>query len=304
MTISAIIVIGGLGLFFGIILSYAGEKLKVFIDPKIEKIREALPGANCGGCGYTGCDPFAEAVVKQEAKPSGCPVGGGETTENICAILGVEPTTEAPKTAYIKCGGNCNNSINEYNYDGIIDCNIAVQLAGDTPKTCKYGCLGLTSCSKVCEFDAINIVNGVAVVDKDKCVACGACISQCPKSLIDIIPTKSTVHVSCNSNDKGVKVKKGCQVGCIGCGLCVKACKFDAIHVDNFIASIDYDKCVLCTLCVKKCPTSAIILQKKKIVEKNINKDVEASGDSNKTTDTTSTPKKNNDKSKKKIVEK
>ncbi len=267
ITINSVLVIGGLGLIFGIILSYAGKKLKVEVNPKIESVRDALPGANCGGCGYTGCDPFAEAVVNNEAKPSGCPVGGDSTTEAICNILGIEPTTEAPKTAFVKCNGNCNVAPNKYDYYGIDDCNIAAQLAGDTPKICKHGCMGLGSCVKACEFDAIDIVDGVAIINKEKCVACGACTVVCPKLLIDIVPALSTIHVTCNSTDKGATVKKSCEVGCIGCKLCVKSCNFDAINVTKFLATIDYDKCKLCTLCVKKCPTGAIIHQKKLKVE-------------------------------------
>ncbi len=259
----SILVVGLIGLVFGLILSYAGEKLKVEVDPRIEEVNDALPGANCAGCGFTGCMAFAEAVVEGKASPSGCPVGGDDTATKVSEILGLEADSTDKQIAFVKCGGTCDKAKDKYNYYGYNDCNAASILAGGSKKGCNFGCMGLGSCVSKCNFDAIHIVDGVAKVDIEKCVGCKACIPACPKTLIDMVPEKIKVHVNCNSNDKGKDVKANCSVGCIGCKLCEKECKFDAIHVTDFLAKVDYDKCKNCGMCVKVCPTNAIINQKK-----------------------------------------
>ncbi len=264
----SVLVIGTIGLLFGLLLSYAGEKLKVETDPRIDEVNEVLPGANCAACGFTGCAAFAEAVVSGKASTSGCPVGGEEVAKKVSAVLGVEPSTADKEVAFVKCNGTCYKAKDNYQYYGMDDCNAAALLAGGTKKGCSYGCMGLGSCVKKCEFDAIHIVDGIAKVDKEKCVGCKACVVQCPLNLIDMVPEKINVHVACNSNDKGKAVKENCEVGCIGCKKCEKECPFDAIHVENFLAKVDYSKCKNCTKCVKVCPTEAIINQRKKVVKK------------------------------------
>jgi len=250
--------LGGMGLVFGAGLAFASKKFAIETDPKVEEIREVLPGANCGGCGYPGCDGFAAAAAAGEAPVSGCPVGGAAVAEKIAAILGVSSPTVEPKVARVRCQGDCNNAVNKYEYDGIQDCVAAAMLA-DGPKGCKYGCLGLGTCVRACPFDAIHInENGIAVVDRDKCTACGKCVVACPKKLIELIPRSSQVQVLCISQDKGKDVRANCKVGCIGCQICVKACQFDAIDFKNNLAKINYDKCVNCMVCAEKCPTKAI----------------------------------------------
>lgn len=258
----AVLALGSIGIFFGLVLGYAGVKLKVEEDPKIGEIVEVLPGANCGGCGYTGCAAFAKAVAEGTAAVNGCPVGGESCAANVSKIMGIEPSVKEREVAYVKCQGTCDNASETYDYYGIQDCKMASQLARTSGKTCTYGCMGYGSCVQACAFDAIHIVDGIAVVNKDKCVACGKCIPACPKTLIDFVPHKNTIHVDCNSNDKGKDVKAGCSVGCIGCKLCEKACMFDAIHVENNLAKVKYENCIHCGACVKKCPTKAIINQK------------------------------------------
>ncbi len=256
--LSSIISIGGIGIIFGLILGYAGEKLKVEEDPKIGQVRDVLPGANCGGCGYAGCDAFAKAIAMGEAPITGCPVGGAKCAEDIANVMGVEPSKEAKKVAYVNCGGDCDKASNKYLYQGMNDCNVSSILAGGGEKTCTYGCLGNGSCVQKCAFDAINIVNGIAVVDPEKCTSCGMCVPACPKKLIDIIPYDSKVQVTCSSRDAGKVVKAGCEVGCIACKICTKQCEFDAIHVENNIAKINYEKCTNCNKCAEKCPTKCI----------------------------------------------
>ncbi len=249
--------IGGLGVLFGAGLGFAGVKFKVEQDERIPLVRECLPGANCGGCGFAGCDAFAEAVVSGKAKTNGCPVGGASVGAKVAAVMGLEASETEKMVAFVKCNGNCEVSSSKYNYYGMEDCSMENALAGGA-KGCSYGCLGDGNCVKACNFGAISIVNGVAVVDKEKCTACGQCVAVCPKQLIEIIPYKSKVHVSCNSKDNGKNVRANCSVGCIGCTLCQKNCKFDAVYIENFLAKIDYSKCVSCGICTQKCPTKAI----------------------------------------------
>lgn len=249
--------IGGLGVLFGIGLGFAAIKFKVEQDPKIPLVRECLPGANCGGCGYAGCDAFASAVVEGNAKVNACTVGGASVAEKVADVLGVIAEESEKMVAFVKCKGNCEVSSNKYEYYGINDCVMSSNLAGGA-KGCSYGCLGNGSCVKACNFDAISVINGVAIVDKEKCVACGQCVSACPKSLIELIPYKNNVQVACNSKDNGKIVKSNCSVGCIGCKICQKACEFDAVHVEGFLAKVDYDKCTQCGVCTQKCPTKAI----------------------------------------------
>ena len=162
--------------------------------------------------------------------------------------------------AFVKCKGTCDKANVQYNYYGMDDCvKIAAAVPGAGDKACSYGCLGSGSCVKACQFDAIHIVDGVAVVDKEKCVACGACAAVCPRHLIDLVPYKAEHLVQCNSHDKGADVKKKCDAGCIGCTLCTKQCEADAIHMDNNVAVIDYEKCTNCGKCAEKCPAKVIL---------------------------------------------
>ena len=255
-----VLTIAGLGLFFGLGLGLAGKFLKVEEDPKIEQIRELLPGANCGGCGFAGCDAFASAIAEGKAEPLGCPVGGAVLAKELGEIMGVEVDVVEKLAAYIKCGGDCENSTFRYNYYGIEDCHAVQMLAGGGSKSCVFGCLGHGSCVQACKFKAIYLINGIAVVDNEKCTACGMCVSTCPRKLIELIPYKSEVRVACNSTDKGKIVKQNCTVGCIGCKLCEKACVYGAVHVENDLSRIDYEKCVLCGACVKNCPTKTIVM--------------------------------------------
>lgn len=256
--ILAVLVVGLIGLAFGLLLAFASVIFKVEVDERIDKITEILPGANCGACGYAGCSAYAKSVVEDGAPVNACSVGKDKVAEGIAAIMGKSAEKTVPMTARVLCGGDCENAKSKYEYYGVYSCSAANKLAGG-PKSCDSGCLGLGSCMAVCQFGAISIENGVAVIDEEKCAACGMCTKACPKNVIKIMPKDKKVYVKCNSNKPGKIVNAVCKVGCIGCKLCEKACPFEAIKVTDNLAAIDYDVCKSCGLCAEKCPKKAIV---------------------------------------------
>jgi electron transport complex protein RnfB len=250
--------LGGLGLIFGIILAYASKKFEVARDSRIDAVREVLPGANCGACGKSGCDDFACAVVSGDASVTGCPVGREAVAAKIAEIMGLKGETTGVKVARVMCRGTKDKARKKFEYKGIEDCASAHILYGGD-QACSFGCVGLGNCVRVCPFDAIAIENGVAIVDEKKCTSCGLCVKACPKGIIRMVPESSKVTVYCSSHDKGNVTKKNCDVGCIGCKKCSKACPIDAIYFENGLAVIDTDKCDNCGECIKVCPQGTIL---------------------------------------------
>lgn len=255
----AMCVVGLVGIFVGLFLGVAGLKFKVEVDEREEAVLAALPGNNCGGCGFAGCSGLAAAIAKGEATVNACPVGGEPVGNKIAAIMGVEAESTEKMVAFVHCQGDCEKAGQDYDYSGVEDCRVMSFVPAGGPKSCNSGCMGYGSCVKACPFDAIHVVNGVAVVDKEKCRACGKCIAVCPKNLISLIPYNAKTEVACKSTDKGPVTMKACSVGCIGCGICVKNCPSEAITVSDFHATIDQSKCTGCGACVAKCPKKAII---------------------------------------------
>lgn len=259
LVISAIAVLGGVGALAGVLLAYIGEKMRVEVDPRLEAVINALPGLNCGACGYAGCEAAAEAMVSGEAPPTACVVGGEEELGFICDVLGIEAGEKKVTTKpVVHCGKGRNNVEPVFEYGGVKSCE-AVQLAagGDIP--CAYGCLGYGDCVKVCPFDAVHLgEDGLPVFDMDKCTRCGLCVKACPRNLIELMPAEGGIYVACSNPDIGKKVKEVCDVGCISCKLCERNCPNDAIHVIDGIARVDYDKCKLAYVCIEKCPTKCI----------------------------------------------
>ncbi len=250
---------GIVALLLGLFLGVSGEKFKVEVDEREEAICGVLPGNNCGGCGYAGCAGLAAAIAKGEAPINQCPVGGDAVAAQVGAIMGVEAEAGVKKVAFVKCAGTCEKAKSDYVYTGVEDCQAMAYVPGKGPKACNYGCMGFGTCVKACPFDAIHIVDGVAVVDKDKCKACGKCIAVCPNSLIEFVPYDAKHIVQCNSKDKGKDVMQVCSTGCIGCGICAKNCPTGAVSLENNLAHIDQDKCTGCGICAEKCPKKVII---------------------------------------------
>lgn len=247
----------GLGLLMGALLALASKLFAVKKDEKAEAIKECLPGANCGGCGYSGCDAYAAAVSAGDAPVNKCSVGGAEAASKIAQIMGVDAGEQVRMRAQVMCSGTGEYAKKKYIYEGIDDC-VAASKNGGGDKMCKNGCIGLGTCVRACPFDAIVVEDGVAAVDYSKCKGCGICVSACPKGIIKLIPFDAKHWVGCMSVDDGKNTRKVCDVGCISCKICQKNCPAGAINVDNFVASIDYDKCTGCDICTDKCPRHII----------------------------------------------
>ena len=254
-----LIVLAGLGIVFGVALAIVAARFVVKVDPKVEKVRETLPGANCGACGFAGCMGYAEAVAgNPDVAVNLCAPGKSPVADKIAEITGKKAEKVDPKIARVFCQGGNSLSQRKYIYSGVQDCTAAVLAAGGD-KSCEYGCLGYATCMRACPFHAITMSpDNLPIIDKEKCTACGKCVAACPKQVIELALMSKAVVVSCHSRDKGIDVKKKCQVGCIACGICVRTCPVDAIKIDNNFARIDHAKCIVCGLCTKKCPTSAI----------------------------------------------
>jgi Na+-translocating ferredoxin:NAD+ oxidoreductase subunit B len=258
--LAAILLLGGLGAVIGFGLSWAAKKFAVHEDPRLEKVFEIMPMANCGACGAAGCLGFAENVVKDSDKWLGkCPVGGSKLTQKTAEILGLKIEDLAvKKVAQVICRGSKDKIVEKFEYEGIPDCK-AASILGGGDKACPFGCLMLGTCQKVCPFGAVTMkANGLPFFDSQKCTGCGICIKNCPRHILRLVPAEAKQNIYCNSTDRGPVVRKCCQVGCIGCGLCVKKCAVTAIKMENNLAVIDYAKCTNCKECVAVCPNHCI----------------------------------------------
>ncbi|MEJ2524265.1 MAG: RnfABCDGE type electron transport complex subunit B [Desulfuromonadales bacterium] len=255
--IAAILSLGCIGLVAAFALGLAAKKFAVEVDPRELAALEVLPGANCGACGYPGCAGFAKAVIEGKAELNQCPPGGAEVVLKLSRILGVEATAAEPEIAVVICQGDNRKAQLKYQYLGLDDCTAAQRVAGG-PKACPGGCLGLGSCQRACPFDAIEMTDdGLAVISREKCTGCRKCIAVCPRNVIRMTPLSSTVHVLCNSHDKGALVRKYCQIGCIGCHICKKTVP-DAYQVETFLATVVYGQDEEAGEAIAKCPTQCI----------------------------------------------
>ena len=259
----SLITLGVTGLLAAVILFLVARKFKVEEDPRIDVVTEALPGANCGGCGFAGCRALAEACVKADSLNGlFCPVGGQETMKKVGDILGLTPAQSDPMVAVVRCNGTCEARPRTSQYDGSRSCKIMHSLyVGES--ACPFGCLGCGDCVAACQFGAItmNPETGLPEVDEERCTSCGACVKACPRNIIELRkkgPKSRRMVVMCVNKDKGAVARKACLNACIGCGKCQKECPFDAITVENNLAYIDFNKCRLCRKCEAVCPTGAI----------------------------------------------
>ena len=253
-----VLLVAVIGLICAGLLVFASKVFHVEVDERVTQVREVLPGANCGGCGFAGCDDYAANLVADEELPcTKCSPGGADTAAKIAAILGRAAGSSEPQVAQVMCNGTCGASKKVLEWQGLDSCKGAKGWFS-SPNACMYGCIGLGDCVKACQFDAIGIVDGVARVNRENCVACGACVGTCPQKIVHLVPKKNQVFVLCSSTDKGAVARKNCDNACIGCMKCTKVCNFDAITVENFLARIDPAKCKSCGLCAVECPTGAI----------------------------------------------
>ncbi len=252
----AVLVLGVLGAVFGGILAFASKIFAVKTDERLPVLVDALPGANCGGCGFAGCQAYAQAVLEGKADIGLCAAGGPDAAGKMAAIMGVEQVAVERKVAMVKCCGE--NHLQKGVYQGIHDCQSAFLVAGNGPSACPNGCLGFGSCVSVCKFGAISVVNGVARIDAEKCTGCMQCVDACPRRVIVPVTYHTDIVIACSNRDRGANTRHVCSIGCIGCHLCERNCEYGAIHVVNNLATIDYDKCVSCGKCAAICPRHLI----------------------------------------------
>jgi electron transport complex protein RnfB len=228
-----------IGVVLTTILGWANKKFYVDVDHRVLDIINVLPGANCGGCGYVGCGEYAEAVALEHEAVDKCTVGGQHCAQAVAAIMGVEVGETLPYRPIVHCGAGYGDRLGRTAYRGDMTCN-AANLVTDV-QGCTYGCLGFGDCTRACQFDALHIIDGLAAVDYENCVGCGACAKVCPRNIISITPFKAErmLAVTCTNKDRGKDVIAVCNVGCIGCGACARTSHLFTL-VDN-LSTFDYD---------------------------------------------------------------
>ena len=257
----AVVSVSVIGVLLAAMLSVASKVMAVEVDERFPLLREILPGANCGACGFAGCDGYAQALVDDPTlKTNLCPPGGATVIEQLSAALGVAVEAAVPKVATVKCNGTCVNTTDKMEYAGEKTC-VAAKIFYGGKGSCSHGCIGFGDCAKVCPYDAIYFKDGIACIDEQYCIGCAICATVCPSKVIEITPTASKVYVSCNSKDKGATARKNCKVACIACKKCEKACTAGAIVVENNLAKIDYELCTSCGACVEGCPSKCILIK-------------------------------------------
>ena len=251
-------ILTGIAIVCAVILTLANKFFGIKEDERFLAIRDALPGANCGACGFSGCDAYAKALAEGKTEATNlCIPGGDKAASEIAGVLGVEAQDVVEKVAYVACNGNCSATERRYVYDGIKSCRVAnLSYSGD--KLCAYACLGYGDCVAICPQNAITIDDGVARIDPTKCIGCGMCARECPNGIIHLIKDTERVVVECSNHDKGAAVRKSCKNGCIACGKCERTCPHGAIKVVDNLAVIDYDKCTGCGDCAAACPVHCI----------------------------------------------
>lgn len=259
--LTPVVVLSAMGIVIAVLLGVISKLTYVPVDPKIAQIEEALPGINCGACGYPGCSGCAAAIANEEAPVNACVVGGDDTAAVVADIMGKTASGGEKYVASVKCQGDCDHTRELFEYDGVSSCTVMTYTFGGN-KSCNYGCVGCGDCYDVCDFDAIRIVNGVAVIDKDKCTQCMKCIEVCPKKIIELVPYSAPAQVKCKNPEMGKAVSKNCTIGCIGCTLCAKLAP-NEFAMDGKLAHAtyhpDYD-IEKAKAAAAKCPAKCIVM--------------------------------------------
>jgi Na+-translocating ferredoxin:NAD+ oxidoreductase subunit B len=258
--LQAILILGGVGLVFGVFIALANKRLWVWEDPRIDIIAQMLPNANCGACGLPGCRAFAEQAVAGKVQPAQCTVSGQAAREQIADYLGVDAGESVRNVARLLCGGGRDVTAYQAEYRGLSTCAAAAAVAGGG-KACAWGCLGLADCERVCEFDAIQMsATGLPIVDIDKCTACGDCVEACPKSLFELRPVNANLLVQCRNLIAGDDVLEQCKVACTACGKCVQDAAAGLISVATGVAVLNYQQIASAEpRATERCPTGAIV---------------------------------------------
>lgn len=255
--VAATVSMGGIGFVAGVILAIASKIFDVPVDPIEQELIEALPGMNCGACGYSGCAAYAKAIAAGDVALDRCVAGGLGSREVICRIMGEPFEERQAEVAMVLCQGDHTKAKAKYRYFGIADCR-AAQMIADGPKECPSGCLGFGTCARICPIDAIEISPlGLARINRDKCIGCGRCVTVCPRSVIRLVPRDASVHVLCNSHDRGRVVRSYCQIGCISCHICERTVP-QAYRVEDNLARVVYEHDDQAILAVHSCPTGCI----------------------------------------------
>ena len=259
----SILILGVIGILAACFLYIAAKKFKVYENPLIGEVEELLPGANCGGCGFSGCHAFAiECANASSMDGLICTSLNEEGLRQVAKIVGLDASSIEKKVAIVKCGADCEKRKQDNIYDGVTSCRI-MSLAYQGESNCCYGCLGCGDCVKACPFGAMTISpeEKLAVVNEEKCTGCGKCIEACPRNICELVPRKeiySLIWVACSNKDKGPLAMKECELSCIGCGKCRKVCPTVAPLIESFLATIDQAKCISCGRCVEACPRKCI----------------------------------------------
>ncbi len=261
--LTAVIPVVIIGIICGTILVIASRLMAVKEDERFPTIRACLPGANCGACGYAGCDGYAKALCEKPGTPTNlCVPGADSVSRQLSELLGVEFADVIEQVAVVHCSGDCSRTKDKMNYQGLQSCQ-GVKLLYGGKGSCSYGCIGMGDCAKVCPQNAICITDGIARINQRTCIGCGLCAKACPNHLISLVSDVERVIVTCSNQDKGAITRKVCTNGCIGCKKCERVCPKGAIRVIDNVAVIDYEKCQNCPdfgICAKNCTTGCIMI--------------------------------------------
>ena len=253
-----LLVLAAIGAFCAALLVVAAKYFATEENQTEAALRDCLPGANCGACGFSGCDGYAKALADGATEKTAlCIPGGDKTAAELAKILGKEAEDVEELVAYIACGGTCDASGRKYDYRGKPSC-IAASSAFRGDRFCTFACLGYGDCMQVCPHHAISTEGGIAKINSSKCVGCGLCAKTCPQHIIHLVKDTTRVVIKCSNQNKGADVRKICKSGCIGCGKCEKACPTGAMTVKDNLATIDYSKCTACGLCAESCPVHCL----------------------------------------------